>query len=387
MNVIKEKGNRGKQKAENVRVCRTAATIATRRQASTLAEVLVSIMILSIGIISLATLFPISILRSIQATQLTNATILRFNAESQIDVSPSIVYDPVPGSVLTGSNYIVDPLGFARSVGHISRTTPPLQLRRFAGLTAFKPPAPNAERDALDTVTLPDSWILQLDGTGTWVPTTTMPPIVTGFTFTEGDLSSVPFTRETPSRIVLFDETGKKSQVRTISDITGQTVEWNGADNLTVGIARIETREIRYTWMLTVRNNASGLASVDVVVFFRRAFSPEDNTVHDATFVSGKRTVGIIQAAGSEPAAKKGGFVLDVQNALWYRIQDIQPGNSVYTHFLEIEQPAGVGAGEDINLNGSLDDPPEDFNGSNDLDFGGAVFMQGVVEVFPLGTK
>jgi len=385
MNVIKEKGNRGKQKAENVRVCRTAETIATRRQASTLAEVLVSIMILSIGIISLATLFPISILRSLQATQLTNATILRFNAESQIDVSPSIVYDPVPGSNLTGTNYIVDPLGFARSEGNIG--TAPLQLQRFAGFTAFKPPAPNAERDALATVTLPDSWILQLDGTGTWVPTSAMPPITTGFTFTEGDLSSVPFTSETPSRIVLFDETGKKSQVRTISDITGQTVEWNGADNLTVGIARIETREIRYTWMLTVRNNASGLASVDVVVFFRRAFSPEDNTVHDATFVSGNRTVGIIQAPGSEPSAKKGGFVLDVQNALWYRIQDIKTGANGYTHFLEIEQPAGVGAGEDLNLNGALDDPPEDFNGSNDLDFGGAVFMQGVVEVFPLGVK
>ena len=39
---------------------------------------------MSIGVIALATLFPISVLRSIQASQLTNATNLRYNAEARI---------------------------------------------------------------------------------------------------------------------------------------------------------------------------------------------------------------------------------------------------------------------------------------------------------------
>ena len=40
---------------------------------STLSEVLISLLVMSIGVVSLATLFPVSVLRSIQATQLTNA--------------------------------------------------------------------------------------------------------------------------------------------------------------------------------------------------------------------------------------------------------------------------------------------------------------------------
>lgn len=50
----------------------------------TLVEVLMSMMVASIGVLSVIVLLPLSFVRSVQATNLTNGTILRYNAESQI---------------------------------------------------------------------------------------------------------------------------------------------------------------------------------------------------------------------------------------------------------------------------------------------------------------
>ncbi len=61
------------------------------RRGVTLREVLVSTLIMSIGVVSLATLFPISVLRSIQASQLTNAANLRYNAEAQARAIPQLI--------------------------------------------------------------------------------------------------------------------------------------------------------------------------------------------------------------------------------------------------------------------------------------------------------
>ncbi|HEY4260440.1 MAG TPA: hypothetical protein VGM98_09775 [Schlesneria sp.] len=62
----------------------------SHRRGTTLSEVLVSMLIMSVGVVSLATLFPISVLRSIQATQLTNATNLRYNVEGIVSAVPQI---------------------------------------------------------------------------------------------------------------------------------------------------------------------------------------------------------------------------------------------------------------------------------------------------------
>ena len=50
----------------------------------TLVEVLMSMMVAGIGILSVIVLLPLSFVRAVQATNLTNGTILRYNAESQI---------------------------------------------------------------------------------------------------------------------------------------------------------------------------------------------------------------------------------------------------------------------------------------------------------------
>lgn len=63
----------------------------TAHRGVTLSEVLVSTLVMSIGVVALATLFPISVLRSIQASQMTNAANLRYNAEAQVRTVPELV--------------------------------------------------------------------------------------------------------------------------------------------------------------------------------------------------------------------------------------------------------------------------------------------------------
>ena len=61
------------------------------RQGSSLAEVLVALLVMSIGVVSVAALFPISVLRTVQATQLTNSTQLKYNFDGLTGPRPEIV--------------------------------------------------------------------------------------------------------------------------------------------------------------------------------------------------------------------------------------------------------------------------------------------------------
>ena len=70
-------------------------TAAFSRAGATLTEVLMAILIMSIGIVSVCALFPVSILSSIRATQLTNARILRDNVNELVRAYPDLVAPPV----------------------------------------------------------------------------------------------------------------------------------------------------------------------------------------------------------------------------------------------------------------------------------------------------
>jgi hypothetical protein len=63
---------------------------ANARRGLTLSEVLVSVLVMSIGVVSLMSLFPISTLRALQATNLTNATNLRYNVEGLVAARPEL---------------------------------------------------------------------------------------------------------------------------------------------------------------------------------------------------------------------------------------------------------------------------------------------------------
>ena len=118
------------------------------RDGVTLTEVLVSVLVMSIGVISVAALFPIAVLRSAQATTLTSATILKQNTESVIDVFPELVHDPdgdsQPDSLADNggiqehfsSNYIVDPLGLF--LAYKDGRNPEIDEKRYVGFTRIR---------------------------------------------------------------------------------------------------------------------------------------------------------------------------------------------------------------------------------------------------------
>jgi Tfp pilus assembly protein PilV len=266
---------------------RTAPMSATVSPAGlTLVEVLMSMMVAGIGILSVIVLLPLSFVRAIQATNLTNGTILRFNAECLSDINPSLLLRwqpnqtysnatatalgagdivlvpnaptfafqcttagtsgsaaPAWNAVLAGTTtdggvtwttianpptaFVIDPLGW-NTLGA------PLQTRlgnNGAGaVDANAVPRFNGELSlagaAAQAVTLPDSWVEQARGPVTASTANTI-------TLTGPDLSGVGYTAPAApvaalpipvmSRVVMIDATGKMSETRIITGITPAT--------------------------------------------------------------------------------------------------------------------------------------------------------------------
>ncbi|MFN9719084.1 MAG: prepilin-type N-terminal cleavage/methylation domain-containing protein [Planctomycetota bacterium] len=137
------------------------------RSGVTLTEVLMSLMIMSIGVSAVAVLFPISVLRSVQATQLTNAAILRENARTLVEMKPELVFDPDGDGnyqehlgARKELKYIVDPTGYyaMTSNGMTYATFPSLSAGNNATIANQ-----DAQRGAAD-------WFGNLDANGDGVP-------------------------------------------------------------------------------------------------------------------------------------------------------------------------------------------------------------------------
>ena len=413
-----------------------------QRAGVTLMEVLMSVMIMSIGVVSLASLFPISILRGVQATQLTNATVLRYNAEALIDSFPThFVFDPdgtlnANGHIAhqrANRKYVVDPLGayyasldgtgLEARFGNDGSSSPFSNIRRFnAGLTT--------QLQALNFFTQQDSWDELYSG---------IPAGINGardtITIDANDIASGVVNLDevsqivTPAtgsavggRILIYDTTGKQMQERFITgaNINSGAATISFSDPLpnnglydSISKIRLETLDPQYSYLLTVRRSiASDIASVDVVVFFRRNFSPEFEAVHEVeNFVaqwlpgpdgdwgisgvdddndgSTDEQAGEQGATGSDdyrrrafrvrfntnvdpPNLKRGGYVFDTVNARWYRIQKVDnyPIGSP-TADITLDQPIIQ------SINPSADDTPAP----------GLILMPHVVQVYPLGNK
>lgn len=75
---------------------RLQASPAAPRSGATLTEVLMAVLIMSIGVVSVISLFPMSVIRALQATQLTNSKFAEQNAEQIITTRPGILYGNAP---------------------------------------------------------------------------------------------------------------------------------------------------------------------------------------------------------------------------------------------------------------------------------------------------
>jgi hypothetical protein len=389
------------------------------RAGATLSEILISLLVMSIGVVSLATLFPISVLRSIQATQLTNATILRLNAQELIELYPRLVHDPdVDGNLREHDTekFVVDPLGATSTIlnqaglqftfgNNGGAPFPPrFLIRRYHGgfdnMGSTQPPprqpAPPFARNPYAAY-LPDSW--QIAGKGNAPAlnaaghTITVAPNVD----TQTALNTLNSLGVGSVRLVLFAPNGKSSVTRLVTSITGQVVSWEDpattTDDLpasftTVLRYRLEFADPRYSWLLTVRKRPNALnpaadAEVDVVVFHKRAFSAASEQVFNLLPLPGANPNNIgLAARGTQftldltatnalsppvkPFLKKGGFVFDAQNAHWYRV--VQVREDAVNPVVTIDRPAMAPI-----YAGASGGP-------------GIMAMPGVVEVFPLAT-
>jgi len=431
--------------ADTGRCCRTRRRIRSSalgapnvsrpaRLGVTLIEVLMSLMIMSIGVVAVVSVFPLAILRSVQATNLTNAVFLRYNAETKIDMLGDQLLP-------TGDEryYVVDPLGAMMLDSSTITTTigsnPVIPRILPAAIDAMPhdTAARRAEKVAAaeEFATLPDSWVFQGAGFSTASDVSGASPSVTVDT-TEVDLSIIPYqtgtgTLKGESRIVLFDADRLNSHVRRITTINSGTgvIEWENPlpAGFDLGEVRLETREQRYTYLLSVRR--SGLAAtMDVAVFFRRSLTDMDEfayNVHwtdlgadgvlgaddgfgidrkpgvaafdddfDGTFdeTDGSetnqpgsddlRTVTVNWAgqtfdadgdgtpeAVDAPDLKAGLFMFDVSQARWYRIQDVTNDRGTSADLLLENDVVGHAVG----------------------DFTGCLFQSGIVDVYPLGLK
>jgi len=350
---------------------------ATMRRGVTLTEVLMSVMIMGIGVVSLATLFPISALRVLEATNLTNSTIARFNAEGVADSFPQMVHNPDGASDTRegGRNYIVDPLGWYELLNQgvsaplgtpLSGSRPlAFDIRRFEfnGPSTITRPDPSLQTRYLgdnpgnpslftsidiarqiasleDTTTdfgegFPDpngsnAGAYVMNGNNAIIGLV-MPP--------EVDLSVFTLSNSDPAwqdprgyQAVIFDVTGDYSEIRPIESVSGQQIDFSSRPlparySSGVGLVRIEGTDPYYSWMLTARKRASGPANVDVVVFSKRDF----NELSEQLYVGDLRrfTLGADGVPGTSGEDLNGDGTDNDIGEIGYPGSDDQPNNRV----------------------------------------------------------
>jgi prepilin-type N-terminal cleavage/methylation domain-containing protein len=159
-------------------------------------------------------------------------------------------------------------------------------------------------------------------------------------------------------------------------DTRGLPTEFGGV----VGRVLIERRRTHdFNWLLTVRRSGDGRAiGVDVVVTYNNGVTPSDERVFTTAAGNGfsKNSFAITIPATSgvdevgeavEPHLRRSGYVLDVDNARWYRISDYED----------------VVGSSPATIKVTLETTPSENSPGN---IGNAIFLPSVVDVFPLGT-
>lgn len=363
------------------------------RQGATLTEVLMSLMIMGLGITSVFTLFPMSVLRSVKSTNLTHAALLADTARDfylyrksiltqpparitsnvyahakdyfllDPDGSPS---NPVPDAQIPEpfvGTFVVDPYGGANAgvfgwqpgrFGEVLRVANQLPTPDLTAVPAIPVD--------LGVVTAKDSWITAFQDVPTQVSDQTVAGVpVTRLEFTgnldfNGSVGSA-------SRALVLTSNGRQSLTRNLHatpvpagtpnaiDVTPRLPRtvfdpMNGVDN--VGLVRIQNFERRYTFLLTMHRDELGATWGQCVVFFRRDFADSENTfqVKDDSIDTLNRRLTVELGSAANGRAPSGGDYIfgtwlakpgrPVVHGRWYRIVSA----------VEVPQPTASGGPE-----------------------------------------
>ncbi|WP_339748558.1 hypothetical protein [uncultured Rubinisphaera sp.] len=408
------------------------------RVGATLVEILMSLLIMGIGLVSVASLFPIAVLRSIQATQLTNAALLNYQCEDYVRAFPGLTRNHYDGTkIIPNIEYTPDSKAWSRiglDANDTTNTFLPgdglpdwleyLALSRPKVVTVVDPigvllnssgDATVYGKDYFNLHTVQDS-LFQIDRkNGGFNFGSTIQKNQALSMFSSNDswsqaYSSIDVTKSSATdlllndisaedisviqsslnsnvtvRAVVFDVNGKQSHSSLIDSTSSQTIVLstaipnNGMFNV-ISEVIIETFEPRYSCLITIRRQLMSLgpaslpgedgedddgdgtvdeidASImpseleigwpgtddrirnigaNLVVFFRRDFSPLAEQVYEAGNLRKGLLVGQSTAQpqqvtirwdstneDSKPKLKEGGFVFDVTNGYWYQIRTI----------------------------------------------------------------
>jgi type II secretory pathway pseudopilin PulG len=333
---------------------------ASTHRGATLTEVLMAILIMSIGVVSVITLFPLAILRAVQATQLTNSRILEKNIEDFVNSNTWMLrgspLDSKLDSSLAADNTfftacIIDPLGreyvtgaagYQTQFGNQTLNTgaavvPTYAARRISPFRAL-PTAPSYMAAAANTdwaltdwtalgdtvCALPDSWTQIADDVPTAVTATSV-------TFLN-DLGSV--SGDVRLTLISADGARSASRIVTVSGTvaTLKTTELNLPTNLDepfeIGRAIVEAAEPRYTWIITCPAPADAPPAASCAVFFRRSYNPEEEFVYEGASGANPIVAANLSQATIEwdatmptPLVREGNYLFDVENCIWHQIK------------------------------------------------------------------
>ena len=193
-----------------------------------------------------------------------------------------------------------------------------------------------------------------------------------------------------PTEVVVYSDDGRSSLKLNVTaaqgssllaeDIPGEGFAAGGLRNLLMGAAAdgttavrrvlLRVEEQRYTWMLTVRRLGEGRSTAayagDVVVFFNRSLSPEDEEVWKCEYDADER--GYVVSLGTRgrlPTLVAGTHFMDAETMSWYRIGQVDVRDGGTSAFFTLPELRRV----------------RSESGTSDVLY--ATFMRGVVDVYP----
>ena len=440
------------------------------RDGVSLVEILMALMVMGVGLVSVATLFPIAMLRSIQATQLTNASLLMSQSQDYFKAFPDLTRNHYDGILRPNYEFT------ANSVTWIRRGTPttagvfkqlpsglpyttiidPIGMLNYSGsgnadefgsdphgLHAFGPNfyavdrtnggfnlAIAAQRNlAFEVFASRDSWSSYLSSIAVTKNSATELVLTDA---NAGDFTTFQqmMTDNVPVRAIAVNFAGKESHVSNIASVNSgaKTITLssrlpnNGLFNA-IPEVRLQVFEPRYSSLISVRKvltrlGADGLPGIgigpkkdddgvngpndlgevawhnsdeslnnidiknaDLVIFFRRDFSPFSEQVYG---VEGMRKASLGATSQpvriywdstkplSKPALKPGGFVCDPINGYWYKIRSIFDEEGSGT-----AQVQWIGANNNRYIEIDLETPPQ-----TDTRF--LMVYKNIIEVYPI---